>query len=155
MSKKEKIIYLKNGHKKLINIVNFLNINKLTELDILSGWTIKEILSHIAAWNLENIQGITDILLLGKMPWWWGLPEDEFNESEIAKRKNLSLTEIINEWENSFDKMITKIENLTEDEWENHKPIPIKDFFMYEYYGLEHEGGHAKQIEEFLNKLNF
>jgi hypothetical protein len=91
-------------------------------------------------------------LLTGKIPQWWGLPEDEFNEIEIAKRKNLSLLEIINEWENSFNGVIKRIENLTEAEWENHKPIPIKEFFTYVYYGLEHEGGHAKQIEEFLNK---
>ena len=110
MTKKEKIQYLKDGHKRLEDVVNSLNDKTLMETKVLQDWTVKNVLSHIVAWNLENIKGIDNILLTGEMPWWWGLPEDEFNEREVTKRKEIDIKEVIQEWENSFSMMINKIE---------------------------------------------
>lgn len=152
MTKKEKIQYLKQGHEKLKNLINKLNKIQLTETKVLDNWTIKDILVHLAAWNIEYIKRINEVLILGKIPEWWNSPEkeDEFNNKAIEERKNKDIEEILIEWENSFNNCIKRVEEISDEQWDNYKPIALKKFFIYEYHGLDHEGGHAKQIEDFL-----
>jgi len=157
ITKLEKIEYLKNGHNKLQGLINSLDTKQLTELKVLKDWTIKDVLSHLSAWNWEELKSV-DQLLNGERPWWWEIPEEEFNEQEVLKRRNISVEEVIKEWKDSFNQLMEKIETLTDQEWETGRsekwprgtPFTVKSMFIYEYYGLDHEGGHAKQIEEFF-----
>lgn len=150
----EKIEYLKQGHERLKNLISNLDLFQLTELKVLENWTIKDVLSHLAAWNIENIDRIKELLITNKTPRWWNSlkGDDKFNKQEIKKRSNRDFNCVYNEWEESFNNLIHRVEELSDEEWNNHKPIALREFFIYEYYGLDHEGGHAKQIEEFLKK---
>ena len=152
MTKKEKLQYLKQGHQRMRDLISNLNDFQINDLKVLDDWTTKDVLSHLAAWNIENIKRIEVLLTSKEIPWWWNSPEgdDEFNEKAITQRKDKSAQEVINEWESSFQNFMKRAEELSDEEWEHNSPIPLKNFFVYEYYGLEHEGGHAKQIEGFL-----
>ncbi|MHA2203657.1 MAG: DinB family protein [Candidatus Hodarchaeales archaeon] len=162
MNKSQTIHFLKNSHEKLVKAINGLEKNQITE-DIISGkWTTKDMIAHISAWNFELMKA-TDDLLKDRKPWFINeeeLTEAEFNEKEIKNRKDWSLDQILEVWEISFKELIQRIKNLSKSEWEyqtpfewtENIPVTVNSLFEYTYKGEGHEGGHAKQIEEFYKK---
>ena len=106
-----------------------------------------------------------DDLLNDEKPWFINeeeLTEAEFNEKETMKRKNWSSDRILEEWQLSYEELIQRIVRLSNSEWEYQAPfewtkdipVTVNSLFEYRYKGEGHEGGHAKQIEEFFNKKN-
>ncbi len=161
MNKKQSIQFFNDNHKRLFEVLSRLNNNQMVEEIILGKWTVKDILAHISAWNIEILKAINNILNDEK-PWFVDeeeLNEAEFNKRETQKRKSWPLEEIVEEWQNTFEKLIIRIDNLSNSEWE-HKtdfvwknttiPVSIESLLGYTYKGEGHEGGHAKQIESFF-----
>jgi hypothetical protein len=159
MNKKQAIQFLKNNHEKLEKAINGLEEHQITEDIIVGKWTTKEIIAHISAWNLE-LKKATDDLLNDDKPWFINeeeLTEAEFNEKAIKKRKNWLLDQILEEWQISFEQLIQRIKSLSNSEWEyqtpfewtKDMPVTVNSLFEYKYRREGHEGGHAKQIDEF------
>lgn len=77
-------------------------------------------MAHLSAWNWEHIKEINRVL--EERPIWNKHDDptfdDAFNKRAVEKRKNKSLKEITEEWENSFDFLIKRIEKLSAEEWE-------------------------------------
>ncbi|MFX1282928.1 MAG: DinB family protein [Promethearchaeota archaeon] len=162
MNKLQTIQFLKNNHQKLEKVINRLEENQMVEDIISIKWTVKDILAHISAWNLELIKAIDD-LLNNQEPWFTNeeeLTEAEFNELETEKRKAWSLNQVLEEWQSSFDELISKIESLSSTEWDyqtafkwgGEMPVSVNSLFEYTYKGEGHEGGHAKQIKDHYRK---
>ncbi|MFW9904585.1 MAG: DinB family protein [Candidatus Thorarchaeota archaeon] len=162
MNKQQAIQFLKNNHLKLEKVINGLDHNQITEDIISVKWTPKDIINHISAWNLTLKDAIDDLLNDTK-PWFINeeeLTEAEFNERETRKRKDWSLKQILDEWQISFEELIQRIMRLSKIEWEYQSsfewakdmPVTVSSLFDYMYKGEGHEGGHAKQIEEFYKK---
>ncbi|MFX0053218.1 MAG: hypothetical protein ACFE8U_18230, partial [Candidatus Hermodarchaeota archaeon] len=88
------------------------------------------------------------------------LTEAEFNKHETERRKNWSSDKILKEWQISFEELIQRITSLSNSEWEyqtpfewtKDMPVTVNSLFDYTYKGEGHEGGHAKQIDEFYKK---
>jgi hypothetical protein len=87
--------------------------------------------------------------------------DEGFNKEQVEKRKNQSLEESLKEFEESYQALITKVENLTDEQWlhqsgeacwkgKSGQPITVFSMFDYTYGGEYHEAGHAKQIKEAL-----
>ena len=162
MRKQQAIQFLKNNHLKLETVINGLNDHQIINDIISVKWTPKDIISHISAWNI-NLKNAIDELLKNKKPWFINeeeITEAEFNEREVQNRKDWSLNQIIDEWQNSYERLIQRIIRLSESEWEHQSPyewtkdipVTVSSLFDYMYRGEGHEGGHAKQIEEFYEK---
>lgn len=160
MNKHQTIQFLENNHKRLEKVISGLEKNQMVEHIILGKWTTKDILAHISAWNLELIKA-TDDLLNNTKPWYINeeeQTEEEFNERETQNRKSLSLNQVLEEWQDSFENLIRRIEHLSSSEWEHQTPfewskempVTVNSLFDYKYKGEGHEGGHAKQIEEYF-----
>ncbi|MFX0087318.1 MAG: DinB family protein [Candidatus Hodarchaeota archaeon] len=161
MNKQQSIQFFNDNHKRLFEVLSRLNNSQMVEEIILGKWTVKDILAHISAWNIEILKAINNILNDEK-PWFVNeeeLNEAEFNKRETQKRKSWSLEEIVEEWQDSFEKLIKRIENLSNSEWEHQVdfvwknttiPVSIESLLGYTYKGEGHEGGHAKQIEEYF-----
>jgi uncharacterized damage-inducible protein DinB len=159
MNRQQSIQFFNDNHKKLVEVLNRLKKTQMDEDIILGKWTVKDIIAHISAWNLEITKAINSILNDEK-PWFVDeeeLNETEFNKRETQKRKSWSLEKIMEEWQNSFEKLVRRIENLSSSEWEHQAdfvwknttiPVSIESLLGYTYKGEGHEGGHAKQIEE-------
>lgn len=162
MKKQQAIQFLKENHRKLENIINRLKENQITKDIISDKWTSKDIIAHISAWNSELKKAIDNLLNYEK-PWFINeeeLTEAEFNEKETQKRKNWTVEQILREWQSSFEELIQRIEDLSNSEWEyqtqfewtKDMPVTVNSLFEYTYKGEGHEGGHAKQIEEYYRK---
>lgn len=162
VNKKQAIQFLTDNHERLGKTIGRLEEDQITE-DVISGtWTTKEIIAHLSAWNLELTKAIDDLLTDDK-PWFINeeeLTEAEFNEQAIEHRKDWLLGQILAEWRSSFEQLIQRIKGLSNSEWEyqtpfewiKDMPVTVSSLFDYKYRGEGHEGGHAKQIEEFFGK---
>ena len=160
MSKEQVIEFLKKDHAKLELVLEALTDEMMIIHRITGTWRIKDILAHISAWNKKLTEAI-DLLIKDEKPWFMeSFSEEEFNKIQIVKRKSMSLKEIRDEWEQSFNDMIKKIERLSDSEWEYKTPhkyrdgteVTVESLFGYRYRGHGHEGGHANQIEEYFDR---
>lgn len=162
MDKQQAIHFLENNHTKLENVITSLDNHQITKDIISVKWAPKDIVAHISAWNL-TLKNAIDELLKDEKPWFINeeeLTEAEFNQRETMKRKDYSLDQILDEWQNSFEQLIQRIKRLSKSEWEHQSPyewtkdmsVTVSSLFDYTYKGEGHEGGHAKQIEEFYKK---
>lgn len=161
---KEKVIEIfKSGHNEFQHLTKLLTPNQITNTQILEDWTVKDIMAHLSAWNWEQAKEIDNIL--HDKPTWNNLyntraNEDNFNKKAVEERKDKDLLTIIEEWENSFETLIKRIEKLTEEEW-NHeckgqiwrdgKPATMYSLFRYEEDGQSDEAHHAQQVKKFFN----
>ena len=161
MSKEETIEFLKEDHAKLELVLEALTDEMMISHRITGTWRIKDIIAHLSAWNIKLTEAI-DVLLKDDKPWFMdtAFSEAEFNKIEVVKRKSMSLKEIIDEWQQSFNDMINKIESLSGKEWEyktqfeyqEGSAVTVESLFGYRYRGHGHEGGHAEQIEEYFDR---
>jgi len=157
MDKEKTREFLKEEHERLNSVINSLNVEELVQYHIVKAWNIKDILAHLAAWNKELTKSI-GIVLDKNDVWLRTMNEEEFNKIQVVLRKSRSVEEIIDEWKNSFTKLIEKIESLSDDQWnfdsgfkwKDGSSISVKSLFGYRKRDLGHEGWHAFQIEDYF-----
>lgn len=158
MEKQEVIQTFKAGHQKMADVVQKLSEEQMVKEKVLDDWSVKDILAHLSAWSWEAQKEI-DRVLQSKATWhklyFEKEGEDKFNKKEVAKRKKRSLEKIIDEWEESFRAEMTRLGELTEEEWTHQSdqdrwgdgtPVTVFSLYGYQYQGEDHEAAHAKQI---------
>jgi len=165
MTKQQIIEFLKEDHKKMEFVVNSLHKEEFLKFRIQDSWNVKDIIAHLTAWNFELVK-MVDVLLKDEKPWFVDdyrktkQLETEFNKIQVIKRKSHSLEDVIDEWQQSFESLVKKIESLRDNElnyissyfWEEGSPVTVKSLFGYRYKGEGHEGGHAKIVEEYFDE---
>jgi uncharacterized protein (TIGR03083 family) len=120
-----------------------------------NGWTVKEILAHIAAWDREVARGL-DELLAGRRPTFVSYREDEFNAQTAQASRGRSLADVRAEVQDAHEQLISRVEGLTDEQWQqpspyqwsDQAPMTIASLFGYTYKGQTHYAGHAAEIEE-------
>ena len=126
---------------------------------IRDGWTAKEVLAHIAAWDREVARGL-DELLAGRRPAFVSYREDEFNAQTAQASRGKSLTDVLAEVQDAHEQLISRVERLTDDQWRqpspyqwsDQAPMTIASLFGYTYKGETHYAGHAAEIEEWARR---
>ena len=164
MKKEDVVKTLIEDHKKMQKITELLTKEEKLKFRVLGVWSVKDVIAHLSAWNLELTKSV-DIILRNEELWFLNTGDEEFNKIQITKRKSYSLDEVMDEWQNSFKTLIDRINNLSESEWNFQSnffwggkaihgkyPVTVKSLFEYKYKGESHEGGHAKQIEEYFDR---
>lgn len=124
---------------------------------VYEGWTVKDVLAHIAAWDL--VRGL-DELLAGRRPAVADHKEAEFNARAIEASLPLSFARVLAELRTAHESLVDRIEALTDEQWRrstdhdwaNGKPITVASLFGYAYKGETHYGGHAREIEEWAGR---
>ena len=157
MNKEETVEFLQEEHRKLDFVITSLHLEELVQYHIVKAWTIKDILAHLAAWNKELTKAI-GLVLDKKDIWFRTKNEEEFNKIQVTLRKSRSVAEVIDEWENSFTKMIEKIESISDDlwnfdsgfKWKDGNNVTVSSLFGWRKRNLGHEGWHAFQIEDYF-----
>lgn len=157
MLRKDVINQLLEAHNKLDNLLSRLSMSQLQDAKIYQeGWSVKDMLSHLSAWNHQFLQDIEDVLsdrlnLLNT---------DQFNSKAVEDRKDSSYKEIYEEWHASLDEVIKRLKSLTDEEWRYQNKHPeahksqhssIPSLFTYRYNNKSHEAGHAEDIEKNFN----
>ncbi|MCG3227700.1 MAG: ClbS/DfsB family four-helix bundle protein [Candidatus Heimdallarchaeota archaeon] len=167
MTKQQIMDFLSEDHDKMEFVVESLHKEEMMSLRIQGNWNVKDILVHVASWNKELTKSC-DLLLKNEKLWFVEDPskikqlEADFNVLKITIKRSSSLEEVIEEWQDSFNKLLSKIDSFSEEElnfitdylWATGNPVTIKSLFGYRYKGDEHghEGGHAKVIDDYFSE---
>lgn len=165
IDRKETIEQYKKEHETLKDLVSSLTEKEAATRKVLGDWTIKDVIAHLAAWNWEAIDEVDRVLK--NKPTWPELyehkeGENKFNQKQVDKRKGMSWAEVIKDWDDSFWEQIKVMEKLTESQWKHQAedqfwsdgtPVTVYSLFAYEYEGEGHEGGHAKQLAQFIKNF--
>lgn len=120
-----------------------------TGLTIFPGWTIKEMIAHITAWEIV-IQKAIQAFLAGDPPYFLHEQDfDIFNEEAVNFRASWSMEQTLQEWKDVRKDLKKNIQKLKETDlgvemvlpWGSERTVAE----LIEIIG-EHEGEHMKDI---------
>lgn len=152
MQKKKVIEVFKSGHKDFQQLVKSLTADQISNKEVSENWTVKDIISHLSAWNFAQAKEI-DNILDGK-PTWDKLyktkkDQDKFNKNAVEERRDKNIKVIISEWEKSFETLINRLDNLTGKEWNSN--THLHSLFHYEKERFSDESRHAQEVKKFFS----
>ena len=120
------------------------------ELEICPGWTIKEVVGHITAWEIVIHKALI-AFRAGDPPYFLREQDfDLFNKSEVEKRSGWTLDEVIREWGEVRDDLKKTITKLDEDDLPTEMVLPWgSERTVEELIEIiaEHEQEHAEDVE--------
>ena len=93
------------------------------DLEITPGWTVKEVLCHISGWDQVTEQALW-AYLDGGLYLLETMDIDACNQEMVVRRRDLSLDEIIEDWEKSRRLLISAIESLSKLDFEQEIIFP-------------------------------
>jgi len=118
-----------------------------TKLMIYPGWTIKEMIAHITAWEIV-IHKAFQAYIAGDPPYFLREQDfDIFNEDAVAIRASWSMEQVLKEWKDVRENLKKTIQKLKETDlplemvlpWGSERSVAE----LIEIIG-EHEGEHMK-----------
>jgi hypothetical protein len=144
MKKEELIKEMETSIQKLIRETEKLSREVFETQPITGAWTAKEILSHVAAWDLIFVDLSTKILKGEPLP---ERPDfDIINAEQVSKRRNLDRTKIIGEVNKNRKIYTDFVAALTEKQLyePNEQNITIEDLARNI---ISHDRHHLQQIK--------
>ena len=119
-------------------------------LEISPGWTIKEVVGHITAWEIVINKALI-AFQAGDPPYFLREQDfDLFNKGEVEKRSGWTLDEVIHEWEEVREELKKTITKLNEDDLSAEMVLPWgSERTVEELIEIiaEHEQEHAEDVE--------
>jgi len=147
---------MEKGLELLVNEIDQIrqemqNVIEKTDpsLELCPGWTIKEAIGHITAWEIVIHKAI-QAYLSGDPPYFLHQQDfDIFNAEVVAYRSDWSLEQVLQEWKEVRAKMKKTILNLKENDLSADLVLPWgSERTMAELIEIigEHEGEHMENI---------
>lgn len=124
----------------------------------LGEWSIKNVLAHLAAWELTMVQALDERLIAGKEPEVLATiaaNPDEWNAAEVAEGEYLSPEDQLAEFEWTHGVLVQYLRALDEATLAKTSPWPGWDGTVAEYIRsaiADHEREHVAQIRTALGK---
>ena len=84
-------------------------------MEIYPGWTIKEVLAHLAGWDDATIMALRAYLAGEAPPVPAGRGIDPYNAQTVAERSNLNYDQIVQEWDMVRDQLSPLVDSLTDE----------------------------------------
>ena len=85
-----------------------------TEPILPGGWSVKDVLAHVAWGDREAIGMVRARALVGSEL--WEVSEDERNEAVVRENRSRTLEEVLAEYRAAFDDYMTALSSLSEEE---------------------------------------
>ncbi len=116
--------------------------------EVLPGWTARDVLAHIAAWETRVADELPRLLADGGMEI-IGVEADAFNAEQVGLRKERSPRELVDELAASRQRIEQTLATATDDDLAKPRAVPwglatIESWALQEIY--EHDGLHAAQL---------
>jgi len=91
----------------------------MTESCVTDTWSIKDIIVHVTSWEEESLKHLPLILAGGKTPrysvMYGGI--DAFNAQTTERKRNLSLSEVLRQRDDTHRRLIAFIQSVPEDQF--------------------------------------
>jgi hypothetical protein len=95
---------------------------------VLGDWTLKDILAHLVSWGDELRSEIREILIDPTPHYSYVISSDrdydEWNQSQVAAKKSLSLREILDGLERDYQETLDLIKRLAPDDLQRRGVVP-------------------------------
>ncbi|MEJ2706992.1 MAG: DinB family protein [Anaerolineales bacterium] len=151
---------LKYGHRTLLK-----SIQDLPEADWETGgvcgvWSVKEILIHLTSYEYFLQEALDQFIDQGATPIMQAMQRQgaDFNDIYVGQRKNLSVSEVKQEYREAQAKSMEMAAKIPEATYRRNGEIPwygeqycLEDFIVYTQYG--HKREHSAQIMVFRDTL--
>ena len=148
MSKQEWLERLAFKRKELLMSVEGLSQAGWTAGEVSPGWTAKDVLAHIAAWETRVATGLPD-LLADRGTRLVGVEADAFNAEQVTLRRERTPRELLLELADSRRRILEALTTAGDDELIKPRAvlwgqITIERWALREIY--EHDDDHAMQL---------
>jgi hypothetical protein len=153
---------LKYGHSFFVNTYRGFPDAEWETSGACGVWSVKDIIAHLASYEhmlyeilmpFAGEQGATpymDEVGRGGM--------GRFNDAQVAARKERSPAEIIAEYNDTFQQVMSLVPRIAPDIWRENGTLPwygkeysLDDYIVYSFYG--HKREHGAQINAFRDRL--
>jgi uncharacterized protein (TIGR03083 family) len=132
---------------------------ELRAAPIYGDWTVCEVLVHLAVWDRALAASADDVLAqrparLARMRL------DDVNVDEVDSRRGRPLDMARQELADSYQGLLDRLAGYSPEQWgaappggvwSDGSPMTLASVFAYRYRDLTHYGGHAKEIEAWLD----
>jgi hypothetical protein len=123
-------------------------------------WSVKDIIAHLASCEPILVDILTTFTSGGPTPALNGFMEqgDRFNDSEVNKRKEKTVQDILAEFDDSYTQVMSLIATIPAETIRQNGTLSwygpnyaLDDLLVYRYYG--HKREHSAQIVAFRDRL--
>ncbi len=146
---------LKFGRSTLLKSLDKLSHQEMTQKNVYTDWTIKDILAHVIGWD-QRVINTLPLMLQDRANEISGVVVDEFNHQAVAAGRDKTLAQIKAEIQATHQQIINILSavDLAEiDKRHDYKgrTITIRNYVIE--IMLEHERRHALEIEQWQQDL--
>jgi hypothetical protein len=143
-----------NAHTSLKEVISEENLDYVIFTE--SGWSVRDILGHIATWDREVTKSLKAILK-GDSYLIVDLDDDEsdFNGLAVQEQRKLSKTDLLNEWNSAQGDLVKALNEIPLDKFPGDFEFPWGDengtILLLIEYMLDHKLEHREEIIKALN----
>ncbi|MCL4303903.1 MAG: DinB family protein [Anaerolineae bacterium] len=146
---------LKYGRTRLLQAIEGLSRRELTELPIYEGWTIKDVLAHVAGWD-QRVLRTLPLMLQNRASEVASVEVDDFNRESVQSWRDKSLAEVLSEVQSTHQQILEILAGLDHKEVdmrrERHGRIITIRSYVIDVM-IEHDREHAAEIELWRKNL--
>lgn len=159
MRKSELLIALDSSRQQLLAAMDGLSEEQMTAPGMAGDWSVKDLLSHLTAWEAELVTMLAQARQ-GKKPPFADIPAsktDELNAKWRAETKDRPLDRALADFHGVRKQTIRQIESFSDNELSDPKLYKwLKDSPLWKWIAaetFEHEAEHAEQIRQWRASL--
>ena len=159
ISKTKVLELIHREHEALLAVLELLTEAQLVESGVENGWSVKDILAHITAWEQKMVQWIEASLSgdVSKLSVPYGMTDDDVNQLNqqfYLANQNKPLPAVQATFAASFQQSLKMVETLTEAdllnpdrfEWREGRPL----WYLVAANTWEHYQEHRQSITNWL-----
>jgi hypothetical protein len=113
-TKRELLASIRDGHARWSAVLAEVPRARMTEPGLPGGWSVKDVLAHIAWGQREAVGLVRARALVGSEL--WRLSDDERNAIVVAQNRGRPLDEVLEESARVFRDYLAAVEGLSEEE---------------------------------------
>ena len=127
-----------------------LSDSQLTEAGVMGDWSVKDILAHVTTWEEEALKHLP-LIIKGDRPPRYSIQYggiDAFNALMIERKQDLSLTDVLQQQEETHRRLIDYLQSLPEEHFA--RETRFRHRLRLDTYS--HYPKHAKAIREWRER---
>jgi len=110
VSKADFLERMRTARAELNEAISGLSEERLSEDIVARGWAVRDILAHIAAWQIETLRSIERAERGEEAGPIINESEDEWDKRRVAERRQLPLVDVIQEFHQAHDELLAALE---------------------------------------------
>lgn len=155
MKKDEFLDAVRSERRQWDELVSGIDNERMAESGTIGDWSVKNIICHISWFEREMAELLETRTLVGSDL--WNLPTDERNDAIFQQYRTQPLEEALSVSRESFDRLVSAIETLAEDELSDPRryqnmPSDWVPWQIVAQNSYEHYEHHATDIRAWMSQ---